>query len=259
MNNNKASKLGKPIFLVLFVLSAIWLISFSIAKKQSNLAELIDMKIYALSSGDDLIDEEDVLTTIERSFGHRLVGVSIGGLNVERIERVLKNDPFIQNANVHIDAKNVIHIVIHQREPLIRVIDKNGLNYYLDFEGEKMPLSDHFTARVIVATGNIPPHDPGYLERDENIINHLFRLTRFIQNDKLLKPLIEQVHIDKDNEFVLVPKLGNQKIYFGAYENVDNKIFRLKTFYKEAMPRMGWQKYKTINLKNNNQVVCQKR
>ena len=47
----------------------------------------------------------------------------------------------------------------------------------------------------------------------------------------------------------MVPIMGNQRIILGDIEELDDKIFRLKTFYQEAMSRMGWNKYKTINLK----------
>ena len=57
----------------------------------------------------------------------------------------------------------------------------------------------------------------------------------------------------------MVPIVGDQRIILGNIEDLDDKIFRLKTFYQEAMSRMGWNKYKTINLKFKNQVVCKKR
>ena len=163
------------------------------------------------------------------------------------------------NADVFVDAKNQVHIEIEQREPVLRIIDKNGLNYYLDKFGKKMPLSKHFTARVLVATGNIPPFDPDFLQRKKHILKDLFELTNIILKDEFLEPMMEQIYVTSEKEFELSPNLGDQKILLGKMDNIDDKLFYLKTFYKEAMPYKGWQKYKTINLKFKGQVVASKR
>ena len=42
-------------------------------------------------------------------------------------------------------------------------------------------------------------------------------------------------------------------------DNAENKLAKLEVFYKEAMMKSGWEKYKIINLKFKNQVVCTKK
>jgi len=139
----------------------------------------------------------------------------------------------------------------------LRIIDDNGLDYYLDSEGMKLPLSKHFTARVLVATGNIPPHSPDFLQRKKHLLKDLFQLAKLILADEFLKSLLEQIYVNQ-GEFVLIPKVGDQKILLGKFENVEDKLERLNIFYQKGIPYEGWQKYKTINLKFKNQVVCGK-
>lgn len=43
---------------------------------------------------------------------------------------------------------------IEERKPSIRIISDSGENYYVDNEGNKMPLSKRFTAYIPVATGS---------------------------------------------------------------------------------------------------------
>jgi cell division protein FtsQ len=71
--------------------------------------------------------------------------------------------------------------------------------------------------------------------------------------------LIEQIYVSNTGEFTLIPKVGDQKILFGNYTNVKDKLENLKIFYQEGMPYEGWQKYRTINLKYKGQVVCERR
>jgi cell division protein FtsQ len=56
-----------------------------------------------------------------------------------------------------------------------------------------------------------------------------------------------------------VPILGDQMIRIGTIDDLDEKLERLKTFYKEAMPYEGWRTYRSISVKYKNQIVCKKK
>ncbi len=259
MNNSEVFRMVKRFaWLGFFFLIAVAIIS-AVETKKGKSAKDIFIEIKELPDGDSLINQEDVKITIERSFGYNLLGIPVGEIDVARVERVLENDPFVLNADVFLDAKSQLHIEIEQREPILRIIDKNGLNYYLDENGMKMPLSKHFTARVLVATGNIPPFDVQFLQKKKHTLKDIFELTKTILADDFLEPLVEQVYVNNSNEYELSPIIGDQKILLGNMDNLDDKIFYLKTFYKEAIPYKGWQKYKIINLKFKGQVVAGRR
>ena len=240
-----------------FLVAAI--IVMMVQRKKANRATDVVIEISALQSGDFLIKSEDVMEIIERSFGHEIVGEPLGDIDMERMERILEDTPFVLSADAFVDAEEVVHLEIKQREPIVRIMDRDGLQYYLDQTGVLMKRSDHFTARVLVATGNIRPYDPKFLNAEENNLKDVFELTERILKDEFLESLVGQIHVGKENEIQMVPIVGDQRIILGSIEELDDKIFRLKTFYQEAMSRMGWNKYKTINLKFKNQVVCKKR
>lgn len=258
MNKESLKSLKRILSIALVLLTGVLLIS-SIEKKGNRIVSEVFILIETLPDSSNLINKQDVMLTIERSFGHQLSGVRISEINVERVERVLEADPFVKKANVHLDAKNQVYIELTQREPILRIINKDGLNYYLDTYGEKMPLSSHFTARVLVATGNIPAHVPNFQERKRHTIKDIFRLSKLILEDDFLNPLIEQIYVDDNREYTLIPKIGKQKIKLGKYEDIEDKFFRLEAFYTNGIPYAGWQKYSTINLKYKGQVVCRKR
>ena len=241
----------------LIFLSAALVIS-AIERKDTSLAASVDIDIEPLPDSTWLINDEDIFTSIQRSFGFQMEGLPLSALDVGRLERVLNEDPFILEADVFVDAKNTLHIGIEQREPTLRIIDKNGLNYYLDGSGYKMPLSKHFSARVLVATGNIPPHVPDFLDRKKHVLKDLFQLKDLILEDDFFNALVEQIYVSNRNNYILIPKIGKQKIILGSMSDIENKLARLKTFYEEAVPYEGWRKYKTINLSFNDQVVCKK-
>lgn len=209
-------------------------------------------------NGQKFINAEDVNNIVIRRFGHTLEGVPLGALNVKELERVLEEDAMVLNADVFIDAENRIHTKLTQREPIMRIVDKMGKSYYLDNEGFKMPLSAHATARVIVASGQIPSYQDDYKDIKNHSLINLFDLVKYIQADDFLDAQIEQIYMSENNEFTLVPKIGKHKIIFGKIDDMVSKFKHLKTFYKEALPYEGWNKYKSINLKYKGQVVCKK-
>ena len=77
--------------------------------------------------------------------------------------------------------------------------------------------------------------------------------------DPFYSALVEQIYLSNVGEYILIPKVGQQKIILGPYEEIEDKLERLKIFYKQGIPYEGWQKYKSINLKFKDQVVCKKR
>jgi cell division protein FtsQ len=53
--------------------------------------------------------------------------------------------------------------------------------------------------------------------------------------------------------------VGDHIIQLGDASELDSKLSRMRTFYTEGLDKAGWNKYKTINLKFHDQVICTKR
>lgn len=205
------------------------------------------------------VRKSDVKRTIERRFGHILNGVQIGNLDTREVESILEKDPFIKDAEVFVDARNDINIIVHQRKPLVRVIDNAGNNYYLDEEGEYLPMSPNYTARVPVATGRITAYHQDYQKNDKHILKSLSELILRISEDDFLLSITEQIYVDGDKEFSIITKVGSYRIVIGKTDRLEEKLRNLKVFYSEGLPYGDWKKYSIINLKFKGQVVCTRR
>ena len=238
---------------LLFFMAA--LIISAVEWKQSSAIEALDIDVKPLEDGTNLIKSGDILNSISRRIGLQLEGMPIRDLDVARLERMLEKDPLILNSDVFIDANNILHIRVLQRQPLMRVIDQNGSSYYLDKDGVQMPLSPHFSARVLVASGYIPPYVPDFRERKRHTLKSLFLLAHDVLSDPFFRDMIGQFYVNNQGEIVLSPILGNQKILFGGYQDPREKLRNLKIFYKEALPHVGWRKYNFIDLRFRGQVV----
>jgi cell division protein FtsQ len=91
-----------------------------------------------------------------------------------------------------------------------------------------------------------------------NIIYDLYKLALYIDNNDFWRSQIQQVYVNERQDMLLIPRVGSHTIIFGKSDNMDMKFNKLKLMYK-AFNVIGWNKYKTINLKYNNQVICTKR
>ena len=226
----------------------------AMGRQDARKADGVDVTVQPLEDGHYLIDSLDVLNVIEEAFGYELDDQPIRALDINRVEKVLERNPFVLDAEVYINAQHQVGIDVVQRKPILRVMDHNGLNYYLDKLGNKLPVSAHATARVLVATGDLPPFTVDYLARERHPIKDLYTLTLALHDDPFYRRLIEQVHVE-NGEYTLVPKVGRQKIYFGQLKNTDAKLRRLRIFYEEVLPYQGWRKFKGFDLRYADQVV----
>lgn len=240
-------------------LLTVMLVAAAVERKKGMPVAATVVAVAPLESGAYLIDSMDVIRLVERSLGMSLDEQTSSLIDEDRVERVLEEDPFVKNAEVLLTANSKVKINVEQRQPILRVMDNLNAAYYLDRDGAKMPLSKHFAARTLVATGNIPPHTPEFLTKKNHPMQGLFALTNYILADPLWKAMIEQIYVNSHNEFVLVPKIGDQAILLGKWDSdAVGKFNRLRTFYEEGMSREGWRSYRSIDLRYRGQVVCEK-
>ena len=193
------------------------------------------------------IDEDDVLQLIKRNYGE-LKNVNVVDIDKDSMECVLVRNSVIKSAQIYYSLDGYFHVEITQRKPVLRVMSGEG--YYVDEDGKVMPLSGKYTSRVVVATGNISRNFA---------CNGLYPFVMGLKNDGFWDALIEQIVVANGNEVILIPKVGNFRSVVGDLENVEKKMENLRLFLQEGIALKGWNVYKEINLKFENQIVCIKR
>ena len=206
------------------------------------------------------VDRETILKTF-RSDGDekQILGKKITSLNIPNLEKKLLNNKLVFKAEVFTDMNGEVYVNIKQREPILRIIKPDGTGFYIDKNGLKMPLSERFTARVLVATGNI---FESYSKQDSIqsfVCNELYKIATYVDKDAFWKAQIEQIFVTVESDIVLIPKVGDHQIIFGDAQNMEEKFNKLMLFYNEGLTKVGWNKYKTINLSYKDQIVCVKR
>ncbi|MCX2473953.1 cell division protein FtsQ [Pedobacter sp. MC2016-05] len=232
------------------------LLSFINIKKQT--VKCTDVKIL-IPGADNFIEREEIDQILREDQGV-LLGRNIENINIHKIEKKLQSNPYIAFAKVYVEMDGVLHIEVKQRQPVVRILNSSGQDFYIDNDGLKMPISSNFTANVLVATGNITEVFGSRVDTLHTKLAHdIYKTALFIKRDTLWDSQIEQLVVDQKNDIELIPRVGDQRIILGNADSLEKKMTNLLLFYKKAMPQVGWDAYRTINIKYTNQIVCEKR
>ena len=169
------------------------------------------------------------------------------GLDLDKLEKSITKHKMVLSANVFVSVDGVLKAVVKQKTPVGRVFDETR-SFYIDYEGNSMPLSDNFTARVPLISGEI---------NDKNI-KKLSEVLKVIYNDGFLRKNIIGVEVLPSGSLNMINRNYNYKLVFGRPINIDKKFKNYKAFFQKAVLDSSLIKYKIVNLKFTQQVVCTK-
>jgi cell division protein FtsQ len=200
------------------------------------------------------VDEKDIKEILKGKGS--FTGVSMTRIDLRNIEEELEKDPWINNAELFFDNKQVLQVKITEREPVARVFTVMGNSFYLDTSGKMLPLSEKLSARVPAFTNF--PLGKKLSTPDSALLKDVISLSNYIYADSFWSAQIAQIDI-AGNEFEMIPVIGNHIIRFGDVSDMDKKFKKLFCFYKNVSTRIGFDKYETINLVYDGQIVATRR
>lgn len=95
----------------------------------------------------------------------------------------------------------------------------------------------------------------------EDFLN-LLNFVGFVERDDFWRSEIVQIVVSKGSggapEIELVPRTGSHTVIFGSPDDAEEKLAKLLAFYRNGLRNIGWEAYRTINVKYREQVVCTK-
>lgn len=233
------------------------LLFFSIMRKSNAEVKTLVVEIEKINDGEQLISEKEIKQILQLAAGKTITKANIKSLNLRKLEAKLNKDKRIQRADLYFDSKNRLHAHIIQKKPIMRVIEEEGGEYYLDENGKQVPVTRGSAVRVPLVTGIRDTFSLVNSKSDRpSKLKQVFDIMKYVAKDPFLTALIEQAHVEHDSigDIVLIPKLGREKLIFGDASDIQAKFDNLKIFYRDGMPKLGWSRYKSLNLKYSHQV-----
>ncbi len=260
------------IYISLFTIVAIGLITltgFIVIYNISNQVSDIEVKIYR-NSESGFLNADEILKTIRDIDNLSLPPTGdneqiINNPETDKIEKLLSNNPYVDQVDSYFTVDGKLLINIKEKESIIRIYDSGNEGFYIDKNGAIFPISRKFAPRVIIANGHIKDkvsdfnsniYDSVY---NKTVIQDLFKLTKLINQNELLKAQINQIYVNSKGEYDLIPELGNHVVQFGTFSNAQTKLNNLVAYYEKYLKSNNWDIYKTINLTYKDQIVCTKK
>lgn len=255
-------KTKKIIFWVLTIGYLLFSLAFVSDKHFYSVCKEINVNIID-SIENSFIHENDIVKLLTKR-SQNYIGTPLGLIDTEEIEKKISDHPSVINAEVYKTINGSINVIIDQRNPVIRIYTKSGSAFYIDEDGAFMPLSDNYASQVVIANGEIKADIQGNTKQNvfslhDKTLKDLYLIGKFLKKDEFWNSQVEQVYVTKRGEFELIPRVGSHVILLGSVDDMERKLHNLREVYKEGFSKESWIKYKYINLKYKNQVICTKR
>ena len=74
-------------------------------------------------------------------------------VNLKAIEKKIKKEPFIQDADLYSDLKGNLVVKVALRRPIARITRNDGPDGYVAEDGTIMPVSERYNTRVVLLSG----------------------------------------------------------------------------------------------------------
>ena len=223
-------------------------------KQKGHLCQ--DLVIGMRGSNGMYIEKNDILKLIERTHG-RILNKPLVNINISRLERNLELSPWVKDAELYFDNKDVLHVFIEERQPIARIFTSSGRSFYIDSSGHAMPLLEKMSARVPVVTGF--PAGSRWYAQDSALMNEVRIVASYIYHNQFWNAQVGQIDITDERNFELIPVIGNHVIKIGKSDRIEEKLKRLYVFYKQVLSKTGFDKYAALNVQYEGQVVAVKR
>ena len=232
----KESKTKKIKFLIIIVFSIIFMVLF-LSSSFFNINEIV-------TKNNDIISYDEIvsLSKIEKH-------TNIFSTNKKVIILNLKENPYIESANIKRKLPDTIEIYIKERIPkyMIQFADSyvyiNNQGYMLDISNEKLdlPIILGFTTDL----SNIQAGNRLDIE-DLSKMDMIIKITE-IANSNEIGEFISKIDVSDERNYTLILESEGKKVYLGDASDLNTKILYLKSIL-EATTGVSGEIFLNIDL-----------
>lgn len=230
--------------LLLIVVLTVFLYAFSSQRNDKRYLQKTEVVFFDATN---LLISNDVVNKllIENNLSVKSIRKEKVALN--KLEKNLDSHKMVEKSEVFLTIDGTLKAVVKQKTPIARVFDESG-SFYIDYNGEKMPLSETFTARVPLVTGIIHQRN----------ISKIADVLKLIFEDPFLKKNIISIEVFSNGYMRMKNRNYDYVIEFGGRVNARDKFDNYKAFLQNISSDSVFTRYKKVNLTYNRQVVCSK-
>jgi cell division protein FtsQ len=207
-------------------------------------------------SGVYFVEDKEIQEIMKAAFPELKAGLMLEEVRLREIEKRLNGHPFIKSVEASIGQKGILNLTIEQHQPIARIARPYAADGYITVEGKVIPTSPSYTSRVLILQGK----QAELLMEKGNVIEQmpeLMDLINFIVEDEFWSAQIPELEVNSKTDIRMMQQVGKQVIEFGDAKDIEEKFKKIEVFYKEILPRKGWNAYARVSVKFKDQIVCE--
>lgn len=259
----------KRILKILFwiVIIVCYFLSLDLVSERRHDQICTGIKVAILDSAvSGFVTKRDILE-IANNKTNSIIGISFDSIKARDISNRLYKSTPVRDVVIYKTIDGIVHIDVKQRAPIVRIINRFGENFYIDDNGDLLKHFPRYYSHVLVANGfiNLRAEQNNYnvltseVEKGKrNIMRELYELSCYINSNKFWKAQIQQIYVNEEGEFELIPSVGSHIILFGTSNKIEYKFSKLESFYRNGLNVKGWNNYEVINLKYEGQIIAER-
>jgi len=217
----------------------------------------IDISFQRTNETEVILNKQTALEILQSIIGNP-VGQSASEVPLTQLEIQLKSIPEIEKAVAYISFNGKLTLKITERTPIAMVVGKEN-TFYIDSNCIMFEKRPYQNPSVIVLTGNFKQRYRAGKKLTKRNTKKVAVLLKEIHSDRLWRSVFEQCHVDKYNRLLLYPRAGRHSIVLNNVQNIREKLENLRLFYRKALPKVGWNKYREIDISYKDQIVARQR
>lgn len=194
------------------------------------------------------IDEEDVIHELQQMFPSGKTK-SIDSIDVHKIEEKLKQNGLFEKVNVYYTLEGELHVDITPAEPVFLVVSDDK-SYYVSKAHKCIPAEqlEKYSQPLLVVYGDVD---------EQEATGEIYDLCNLISSDAYWSSFFTGIRVQPGSKNVVADtQYDHLSINFGSMGDWKYKLWQLRTFIDQAIPKVGWQAYSQISLEYPNRITA---
>lgn len=227
---------------LLLLIGYILAITFFVSKRE-DMGAFEGVTVKVVNPTPLFVKEDEILALFEK------VRTQPDSLKKWKLEKEVQKNKYVQEVQIYntVDKHYVVEIV--QRKPFLRIEATND-SYFLDKNGVRLPTGSRYATNVHLYRGHIT---------EMFAKEKLLKFQQFLNENSYWAEMIDYVAVDNEKELDIYLRLKSAKIKFGIVQNIEKKLHNLQVFIDKVGKYKGLETYKSIDLRFDNQIVCEKK
>jgi cell division protein FtsQ len=184
-----------------------------------------------------------------------LSGQTISKINLSNIESKLKQEEYIEDAQIYLNRMNQLQVDIKQKVPIYRVFTPKT-SFYITDKWTCVSINNKFFKRLVTIYGPLDNLGSQNDLKQKLILNQLQSLHKETSNHQLLQSTIDQIYVNNQGKISIKLTFLDPIIELGYIaHDIKSKINKLHIFLNKTMNRLDLNQYTHINIAFTNQII----